>query len=248
MNSSEFPVVDRQSNQNTEFDHRMNVSVDIALFTVRNEEFQVLLIERGINPFRFQWALPGGRIRSDIGDGETPEEAAYRELEEETGISKDLVGYLEQLGAYGKPKRDPRNRVISIAYFGIRPMLDDPKGGSDASKAEFMPVDQIEQSLAFDHDEILSDAIDRARAKLEYSTIATEFCGEEFTITELRKVYEIVWGVSLNPGNFQKKVLSSTGFVEDTGRNAESSSTGGRPARLYRSGSAALINLPIRRS
>jgi len=248
MNSSEFPVVNGQSNQNTEVDHRMNVSVDIALFTVRNEEFQVLLIERGINPFRFQWALPGGRIRSDIGDGETPEEAAYRELEEETGISRDLVGYLEQLGAYGKPKRDPRNRVISIAYFGIRPMLDKPKGGSDASKAEFMTVDQIEQSLAFDHDEILSDAIDRARAKLEYSTIATEFCGEEFTITELRKVYESVWGVSLNPGNFQKKVLSSPGFVEDTGRNAESSSTGGRPARLYRSGSAALINLPIRRN
>ena len=94
MNSSEFPVVNGQSNQNTEVDHRMNVSVDIALFTVRNEEFQVLLIERGINPFRFQWALPGGRIRSDIGDGETPEEAAYRELEEETSISKDLVGFL----------------------------------------------------------------------------------------------------------------------------------------------------------
>ncbi len=81
MNSSEFPVSDMQSNQNIGVDHRMNVSVDVALFTVRNEEFQVLLIERGINPFRFQWALPGGRIRSDIGEGETPEETAYRELE-----------------------------------------------------------------------------------------------------------------------------------------------------------------------
>ncbi len=248
MNSPDSTTTSVKSNQNEEVDHRMNVSVDVALFTVRNEEFQVLLIERGINPFRFQWALPGGRIRSDIGEGETPEETAYRELEEETGISKNLVGYLEQLGAYGNPKRDPRNRVISIAYFGIRPMLDDPKSGSDASKAEFKPVNEIEQSLAFDHDEILSDAIDRARAKLEYSTIATEFCGEEFTITELRKVYEIVWGVSINPGNFQKKVLSSPGFVEDTGKNALSLSGGGRPARLYRSGSATLINLPIRRN
>ena len=114
-----------------------------------------------------------------------------------------------------------------------------------------MPVDQLltdnENQLAFDHDQILRDAIERARAKIEYSTIATRFCSEEFTISELRKVYEIIWNTSLDAGNFQKKVLNSPGFIEDTGKNAQSSMTGGRPAKLYRSGTASSINLPIQR-
>ncbi len=236
----------------TSGDHKVLVATDIALFTIKDGIFQVLLIKRGVPPFLDFWALPGGLIRMDIGQrGEEPEEAALRELNEETGLTKDL-GYLEQLGTYGSPNRDPREqRVISIAYFGIGPALEDPKGGSDASHAAFVPVrDAIsdQMNLAFDHRLILTDAVTRARAKLEYSTIATQFCGREFTISELRKVYEAIWDVELDPGNFQKKVLSSHGFITDLGRNADSSKTGGRPAKLYSAGRETWLNSPIRKN
>ena len=232
-------------------DHKVLVATDIALFTIKDEKFQVLLIKRGLPPFLDFWALPGGLIRMDIGErGEEPEEAALRELKEETGLAKDL-GYLEQLGTYGSPNRDPRDqRVISIAYFGIGPTLEDPEGGSDASYATFIPVEEAisdQMNLAFDHQLILADAVTRARAKLEYSTIATQFCGREFTISELRKVYETIWDTELDAGNFQKKILSSPGFITDLGRNADSSHTGGRPAKLYSAGTETLLSSPIRR-
>lgn len=232
-------------------DHKVLVATDIALFTIKDEKFQVLLIKRGLPPFLDFWALPGGLIRMDIGErGEEPEEAALRELKEETGLAKDL-GYLEQLGTYGSPNRDPRDqRVISIAYFGIGPTLEDPEGGSDASYATFIPVEEAisdQINLAFDHQLILTDAVTRARAKLEYSTIATQFCGREFTISELRKVYETIWDTELDAGNFQKKILSSPGFITDLGRNADSSHTGGRPAKLYSAGTETLLSSPIRR-
>ncbi|MDG1845504.1 MAG: NUDIX domain-containing protein [Acidimicrobiales bacterium] len=254
MEPSESPPLDMQSDKNWSVeDHKVLVAVDIALFTIRDSKFQVLLIKRGIPPFLDFWALPGGLVRMDIGlRGEEPEEAALRELREETGLSKGL-GYLEQLGTYGSPNRDPREqRVISIAYFGIGPNLEDPIGDSDASHATFMPVDQIaaeiSSQLAFDHNEILFDAIERARAKLEYSTLATKFCSPAFTISELRSVYETIWGANLDPGNFQKKVLAADGFLEDTGQKAEASATGGRPAKLYRAGTASSITPPIRRN
>ena len=165
-------------------------------------------------------------------------------------MAKDL-GYLEQLGTYGSPNRDPRDqRVISIAYFGIGPTLEDPEGGSDASHATFIPVEEAisdQMNLAFDHQLILTDAVTRARAKLEYSTIATQFCGGEFTISELRKVYETIWDTELDAGNFQKKILGSPGFITDLGRNADSSQTGGRPAKLYSAGTETLLSSPIRR-
>ena len=232
-------------------DHKVLVATDIALFTIKDEKFQVLLIKRGLPPFLDFWALPGGLIRMDIGErGEEPEEAALRELKEETGLAKDL-GYLEQLGTYGSPNRDPRDqRVISIAYFGIGPTLEDPEGGSDASHATFIPVEEAisdQMNLAFDHQLILTDAVTRARAKLEYSTIATQFCGREFTISELRKVYETIWDTELDAGNFQKKILGSPGFITDLGRNADSSQTGGRPAKLYSAGTETLLSSPIRR-
>ena len=248
-NSSGYPPQDTEPL--TIEDHKVLVATDIALFTIKDGMFQVLLIKRGVPPFLDFWALPGGLIRMDIGErGEEPEEAALRELKEETGLAKNL-GYLEQLGTYGSPNRDPREqRVISIAYFGIGPTLEDPEGGSDASHATFVPVEKAisdQVDLAFDHRLILTDAIKRARAKLEYSTIATQFCTQDFTISELRKVYEIIWDTELDPGNFQKKVLSSPGFIMDLGRNAESSQTGGRPAKLYSAGTESLLNLPIRR-
>jgi 8-oxo-dGTP diphosphatase len=228
----------------------IRVAVDIALFTIRDEKFQILLIKRGIPPFLGFWALPGGLIRTDLGQsGEDPESAAIRELREETGLTV-APGYIEQLKTYGHPDRDPRNRVISIAHMGIGPTLDNPTGGSDATHAEFVPVKDVsnDYKLAFDHETIIADAIDRARNKLEYSTLATEFCSPEFTMTELRNVYETIWGKPLDPGNFQKKVLGCEGFVEGVGRTSPTSSTGGRPAKLYKAGPAEIINLPIRSS
>ncbi len=239
-----------QSIQNASERDMIRVAVDIALFTIRDEKFQILLIKRGIPPFLGFWALPGGLIRTDLGElGEDPESAAIRELREETGLMV-APGYIEQLKTYGSPDRDPRNRVISIAHLGIGPALDNPSGGSDASHAEFVPVDDLNQDykLAFDHETIVADAIDRARSKLEYSTLATQFCPPEFTITELRNVYETIWGTLLDPGNFQKKVLGCNGYVEEVGRTSPTSSTGGRPAKLYKAGSAKIINLPIRSS
>ena len=233
--------------------HKVFVAVDIALFTIREGIFQVLMIRRGIPPFLDFWALPGGLMRMDIGPrGETPEEAALRELREETGLAAGF-GYLEQLGTYGDPDRDPREeRTISIAYVGMGPELSDPTGGSDASLACFLPVAEIEEELAgqlaFDHSLILKDAIARARAKLEYSTLASKFCSPTFTISELRAVYETIWGTSLDPGNFQKKVLAADGFLEGTGQKAEASATGGRPAKLYRAGAASSITPSIRRN
>ena len=228
----------------------IRVAVDVVLFTIRDEKFQVLLIKRGIPPFLGFWAVPGGLIRTDIGhSGEDPESAAIRELKEETGLTV-APGYIEQLKTYGNPDRDPRNRVISIAYIGIGPTLDNPVGGSDATHAEFISVEDLNDDfkLAFDHQTIVSEAVERARSKLEYSTIATEFCPPEFTISELRHVYEIIWGTSLDAGNFQKKVLKCDGYLEEVGKTAPSTSTGGRPAKLYKAGSAEIINLPIRNS
>ena len=232
--------------------HKVFVAVDIALFTIRDGIFQVLMIKRGVPPFLDFWALPGGLIRMDIGPrGETPEEAALRELKLETGLAAGF-GHLEQLGTYGDPDRDPREeRTISIAYVGIGPELPDPTGGSDASHASFLPVievnEELSDQLAFDHSLILKDATARARAKLEYSTLGTKFCSPTFTISELRAVYETIWGTTLDPGNFQKKVLAADSFLEDIGQKAEASATGGRPAKLYRAGAASSISPPLRR-
>ena len=239
-----------QGTRNASDRDMIRVAVDIALFTIRDEKFQILLIKRGIPPFLGFWALPGGLIRTDLGElGEDPESAAIRELREETGLTV-APGYIEQLKTYGNPDRDPRNRVISIAHIGIGPALDSPSGGSDAIHAEFVPIDDVKEhyKLAFDHETIVADAVDRARSKLEYSTLATEFCPPEFTITELRNVYETIWGTLLDPGNFQKKVLGCEGYVEEVGKTSPTSSTGGRPAKLYRAGPAKVINLPIRSS
>lgn len=222
---------------------RFAVTVDVVVLTIRGDALCALGIRRGVPPYEGRWALPGGFVLED----EDLADAARRELREETGLS-DLPVHLEQLATYGAPGRDPRGRVVSVAYLALAAELPDPAAGTDAADAEWLPVRRLLTSrrLAFDHARILADGLERARAKLEYSPLATAFCADEFTVAELRRVYEVVWGVELDPRNFHRKVTRSPGFLAPTGRHT--TRDGGRPARLYRRGKAALLNPPISRA
>ena len=214
------------------------VTVDLVVLTVRQEQLAVLAVRRGVAPFKGRWALPGGFV----GEREDLIDAAARELHEETGVST-AQAHLEQLATYGAPGRDPRGRVVSTAYLALLPDLPAPSAGSDAADARWLPVDDLlgdPRHLAFDHHRILSDGVERARAKLEYSPLAVAFCGDEFTIAELRRIYEAVWGTPLDPRNFHRKVTTTPGFVESTGRT--STRDGGRPAQLFRPGFAGLLH------
>jgi 8-oxo-dGTP diphosphatase len=221
------------------------VAVDLAILTVRSERLQILLVERGIEPYKDVLALPGGFLASVDEDIDA---AAARELFEETGLRPETL-YLEQLRTYGAPDRDPRGRVITVCYLALMPDLPIPVAGGDARAARWVPVDRAlrrRNTLAFDHTTIIKHAVDRARGKLEYTTLATAFCGPEFTVTELRRVYEIVWGQELDPRNFHRKVTSVDEFLVET--NELTSRNGGRPAMLYRRGSATLLHPAILRN
>lgn len=219
------------------------VTVDLVVLTIRDDRLCVLLVRRGADPFGGRWALPGGFVKPD----ESLDEAAGRELQEETGVSRPL-GHLEQLATYGDPDRDPRMRVVTVAYLALMPELEEPRAGTDAAEARFWPVREIrKRDLAFDHAKILNDGIDRARAKLEYTSLATAFCAREFTLGELRRVYETVWDASLDPANFRRKVLNAEGFVDPTGKFAPPSADGGRPAELYRAGAGNMLTPPLLR-
>ena len=217
------------------------VAVDLVLLTIRQGGLQVLLIRRGIPPYRGQWALPGGFVLPD----EDLDAAAVRELREETGLDPQ-GGHLEQLRAYGAPGRDPRGRVVTIAYLALLPDLPAPVAGSDAAGASWRPTAGLAPGeLAFDHDRILGEGLERARAKLEYSPLATAFCPPEFTVAQLRGVYETVWRTRLDPRNFHRKVTGAEGFVEPTGSTVIRDR--GRPAQLYRRGPATLLHPPLLR-
>jgi 8-oxo-dGTP diphosphatase len=218
------------------------VTVDIVVFTIEDGLLKVALIERGEEPHKGSLALPGGFVRPD----ENLREAAVRELSEETGL--ESPDHLEQFGAYGDPDRDPRMRIITVGYWAIVPDLPEPVGGTDAAAARKVPVADVlndRDALQFDHHQILSDALEHAKDALEDTTVATDFCEGEFAISDLRRVYEAVWGVELDQGNFQNKVLEIDGFVEPTGNRR----TGGRgrPPELFRAGSADRIDPPFRR-
>jgi 8-oxo-dGTP diphosphatase len=185
-------------------------------------------------------ALPGGFLRA----GEDLREAAERELAEETGVDGRPL-HLEQLAAYSAPDRDPRGRVVSVAFLAIAPDLPVPEAGSDARSASWKPVSKV-ADLAFDHTQILNDAVEGARARLEHTTLATAFCGDTFTIGDLRAVYEAVWGEPLDPRNFSRKVAHTEGFVEPTG--ARRAPETGRPAALYKRGPARTLYPPLLRN
>ena len=219
------------------------VAVDVIVLTVRRNRLHVLLIERGLSPFVGAYALPGGFVLKD----EDTDGAAVRELAEETGLDGRTL-HLEQLRTYSAPARDPRGRVVSVAYLALAPELPVPAAGTDARHAIWTPYDDVtsgKTKLAFDHAGILRDGVERARAKLEYTTLATAFCPELFTISDLRGVYEVVWGVSIDPRNFHRKITKTEGFVEPT--KAQRPGDTGRPATLYRRGPATTLYPPMLR-
>ncbi len=218
------------------------VTVDLVALTIRDDELCALVVRRGQAPYAGRWALPGGFVRP----GEDLDEAGARELMEETGVPVDRL-HLEQLASYGAPQRDPRMRVITVAYLGLAPDLPLPAAGGDAAGARWAPVSELMTTrLAFDHREILADGVERARAKLEYTPLATTFCAGEFTVAELRRVYEIVWGTELDSRNFHRKVTRTEGLLVPTGRTT--TRDGGRPAQLYRPGELRFLHPPMTRA
>jgi len=214
------------------------VTVDVVQLTVRDDRLSVLLVERDTHPFRGFAALPGGFVQPD----EDLDAAAVRRLEQETGVRRD-VAHVEQLGAFGDPQRDPRMRVVSVAYLVFAPDLPAPRPGAGTKSVAWVPVGAVERDrLAFDHATVLAAGVERARAKLEYTPLAAAFCDEEFTVAELRKVYEAVWGVALDPRNFHRKVTGTPGFLVPVGKPAPVGPDGGRPAALYRRGRATALH------
>lgn len=218
------------------------VAVDLVVLTIRDGALAAVAVRRGEEPFLGRWALPGGFVRAN----EDLDAAAGRELAEETGLAADRL-HLEQLASYGAPLRDPRMRVVSVAYLGLAPGLPLPVAGGDAAGARWAPVDELlSTELAFDHRRILSDGLERARAKLEYTPLATTFCAPEFTVAELRRVYEIVWGTTLDSRNFHRKMTTAAGFLRPTGTTT--TRDGGRPAQLYRRGDLRVLHPPMLRA
>jgi 8-oxo-dGTP diphosphatase len=209
---------------------RPSVTVDVVIFTLIERQLHVLLVQRKRWPYEGFWAIPGGFVNMD----ESLEEAARRELEEETGV-RDV--YLEQLYTFGTPGRDPRTRVISVAYFAlIGADTQTLRLSDETSDLRWFSVESLPKPLAFDHDAILEAALDRLRSKLEYTTLAFQLLPEEFTLSELQEVYECILGERLDKRNFRRKVEGApdrtlSGIVEPTGRLRYGK---GRPAELYR--------------
>lgn len=220
---------------------RPSVTVDLVIFTVIDKELRVLLVQRKEHPFKGRWALPGGfvRVKDDRNDqGEDLDAAAVRELEEETGLASGAAGriFLDQVRTFGRPGRDPRTRVISVAYYAlVRPTLVPLiRAGGDVSAARWFSVAEARaDELAFDHREILDAALARARAELDRTAIAFELVPETFTIQELRAVHEAIRGEALDPGNFRKKFLR---MIEDGLIDAARGKrpTVSKPASIYR--------------
>ena len=215
-----------------------SVTVDIVVLTNIDADLKVLLIRRKGPPFRGSWALPGGFVR--VGDafddqGEDLDEAAHRELAEETGLPRGSA-FLEQLQAFGKAGRDPRMRIISVAFYAlVRPDLAPfVRAGTDAAEADWVSVAELHaRPLAFDHSEMIRAALTRVREKLESTNIAFELVPKTFSIAELRAVFEVIHGEAYDPGNFRRRFnrLLEDGVIEQApGKRI----TGSRPAKVYR--------------
>jgi 8-oxo-dGTP diphosphatase len=200
----------------------VQVTVDIVVFTVQDKELKVLLIKRGIAPYRGQYALPGGFVLAS----ESLEEAALRELREETGTANL---YLEQLYTFGDPGRDPRGRVVTVAYYALVPAGKSPLlAGTDAAAAAWFPVSAL-PSLAFDHSAIVDHAVTRLRNKLEYTDVGFQLLPPKFTLSALQALHEAILGKPLDKRNFRRKILA-LGLVKPSN---EMLATGRKPAQLF---------------
>jgi 8-oxo-dGTP diphosphatase len=225
------------------------VAVDVALLTIRDGELTLLLVRPQPDELADRWALPGRRVRDD----ESLDDTAHRALRELAGVTAPDA-HLEQLRTYGDTARDPRSRVVSVAYLALTPTTDDPPTGTAAA---FFPVSRLVPEtratesaadgadaprFAYDHARIVPDALERARSKLEYTALATAFVTEPFTLGELREVYEAVWGVDLDAANFRRKVVSTRDFVVPVEGLKRPGPGGGRPAQRYRRGTAERLH------
>ena len=201
---------------------KLLVTVDIVLFTIRERKLHLLLIRRLAEPFRGQFALPGGVVL----EGESLDAAAKRELEEEAGVENV---YLEQLYTFGDPGRDPRGRVVTVSYYALVPPMDTLRSGTDAADAAWFPVADL-PPLAFDHEGIVRYAHQRLRNKLDYTNVGFELLPAKFTLTELQFVYEAIGGESIDKRNFRRRILQR-GIVKPT---KEFRHTGRKPAQIFR--------------
>jgi len=216
-----------------------SVAVDLTVFTVSDTDLKVLLIRRKGHPHKGSWAFPGGFV--DVGDGyddqgESIEEAAYREMTEETSLAHGSV-FLEQLYTFGTPNRDPRMRIISVAYYALVPgdRMALVKAGSDAEEARWFSVEHevADLDLAFDHAESLRMAVERIQGKIDYAPLARELVPEVFTVAELRQVYEAVKGKTYNPASFRRRFqrMQTDGIIEQAPGKRQTST---KPAKVYR--------------
>jgi 8-oxo-dGTP diphosphatase len=202
----------------------IQVTVDLVIFALREWELHVLLIQRRLPPFEGRWALPGGFVR----EGESLEDAARRELEEETGVREV---YLEQLYTFGDPDRDPRGRVVTVAYYALLTGEAVPLvAGTDAGAARWVPA-RKHPPLAFDHERILAYALERLSNKLEYTTVGFQLLPRKFTLSQLQRVYEAVLGRKLDKRNFRRK-MALLGILKPLNEWIRDGPS--RPAQLYR--------------
>ena len=216
---------------------RPSVTVDVVIFSLVDEDLQVLLIKRKFAPFAGMWAIPGGFVRM----AESLEEAATRELEEETGVTNV---YMEQLYTFGQPNRDQRTRVITIAYFALVPNdVIQPRPGDDTAETGWFSMFDLPE-LAFDHRDILEYALTRLRYKLEYTAVGFRLLPDIFTLSELQRAYETILGENLDKRNFRRKILASD-ILEETGKKKRDGE--GRPAKLYNYKEDAIAEVKTRR-
>jgi 8-oxo-dGTP diphosphatase len=214
---------------------RLRVSVDVVALSIVDGRLSALVCRRAEPPYQGRWALPGALLATD----QSLEAAARGALRDRTGLQPKRI---EQLATYGDPRRDPRHRTVSVAWLAVLPGAGDPDRG-----AAWRPADRLQAGtrLAFDHRHLLADGVERTRAKLEHSTIATAFLDTEFTVAALRAVYEVVWGQPLDAGNFHRKVTRTAGFVQPTGRHRRVGR--GRPAELFSAGPQEVLQPPLTR-
>jgi len=216
---------------------RPAVTVDVVIFSVRARDLKVLLLRRAESPFRGRWSLPGGFGRPH----ESLDDAARRQLQEETDV-RDV--YLEQLYTFGAPRRDPRGRVISVAYFALVAADVEARAANGETEVGWHLVRELPE-LAFDHGDIVRYALQRLRYKLEYTSVGFELLPNEFTLTELQTAYETVLGETLDKRNFRRRILEA-GILAETNRYRESDGQG-RPARLYHYKKNAVTEIKARR-